>query len=203
MTFMTLTPVLSQRIARRLDWPIRGAADQSRGFTAVELMVVVAIMAVLAALAAPSFQPLIEKWRVNDAREAMASTLFVARSEAIKRGGRVVLQKEPLGANCPHHTNTVQEWSCGWTVYFDANGNSTFDTGDTLLRTFPAPKSLNVMNKASVARFTFDRWGTSGGAGLGFTLSPDPAGISSPATTTLCMTNGGRTRYLAGDATCG
>ena len=45
------------------------------GFTAIELMVVVSIVAVLAALAAPSFTPLIESWRVREATEQLQSTL--------------------------------------------------------------------------------------------------------------------------------
>ena len=43
--------------------------DQA-GFTAIELLVVVAIVAILTALAAPSFTPLIERWRVRQARES-------------------------------------------------------------------------------------------------------------------------------------
>ena len=60
------------------------------GFTAIELMVVLAILAVLAALAAPSFNPLIERWRVRQATEALQSTLYFARSEAIRDRKSVV-----------------------------------------------------------------------------------------------------------------
>jgi type IV fimbrial biogenesis protein FimT len=59
----------------------------SRGFTAIELMVTVAILAVLAGIAAPSFNPIIERWRVRQVSEELQSTLYFARSEAVKRGG--------------------------------------------------------------------------------------------------------------------
>ena len=62
-----------------------------QGFTAIELMVVVSIVAILAALAAPSFTPLIERWRVRSAIEHLTSTLYFARSEAIKRGGGITI----------------------------------------------------------------------------------------------------------------
>lgn len=58
----------------------------ARGFTAIELLVTIAILAVLAALAAPSFTPSLERWRVMQATEQLKSTLYFARSEAIKQG---------------------------------------------------------------------------------------------------------------------
>ncbi|MBP6653225.1 MAG: prepilin-type N-terminal cleavage/methylation domain-containing protein, partial [Xylophilus sp.] len=60
-----------------------------KGFTLLEVMVVVSILAVLAALAAPSFTPMIERWRVRQAVEATTSMLYYARSEGVKRGGNV------------------------------------------------------------------------------------------------------------------
>jgi type IV fimbrial biogenesis protein FimT len=63
-------------------------------------MVVVAIIAVLAALAGPSFTPLIERWRVRDAAETLTSSIYYARSEAIKRGGNIIIIKNPNSGAC-------------------------------------------------------------------------------------------------------
>ena len=73
----------------------------NQGFTTIELMTVVAIMAILVALAAPSFNGLIERWRVRDTAEAITSTMYYARSEAIKRGGGVTI-------------NATGGWNTGW-----------------------------------------------------------------------------------------
>lgn len=90
-----------------------------RGVTAIELMVVVAIVAILAALAAPSFTPIIESWRVRSSSDAFQSAIFLARAEAIKRGGDVILERKASGDNC---TSTgVNDWTCGWVLFHDTN----------------------------------------------------------------------------------
>ena len=57
---------------------------QSKGFTIVELMIVVIIVAILASLAIPSFQSMIERRRLIGAAEAVYSDLQFAKSEALK-----------------------------------------------------------------------------------------------------------------------
>lgn len=74
------------------------------GFTLIELMVTVAMLAVLAALATPSFRELIEAQRLRDTAFGLVSDLTLARSEAIKRGGNVALRP------------VANAWAGGWTV---------------------------------------------------------------------------------------
>ena len=86
---------------------------KARGFTLIETMVVTAIVAVLAALAAPSFGTTIDRWRVRQAVESMTSTLYYARSEAIKRQTRVVLCPSDDGRVCA----AGGRWEGGWIVF--------------------------------------------------------------------------------------
>jgi len=68
----------------------------TRGFSLVELAVVVTVLAILASLAVPSFRELIAAQRVRAAASALYESLLLARSEAIKRNSAVTLSAESL-----------------------------------------------------------------------------------------------------------
>ena len=167
------------------------------GFTAVELLVTVSVLAVLAALAGPSFKPLIDRWRVRDALEAMQSTLYLARSEAIKRGGLVAIQKLPKTTPGCTLANTTEEWGCGWFVFVDENNDGKWQATEERLRTVAAPANTNVIHKGGGQSIKVDRYGMMNGLNAkGFIFSPEPEGISSSATQGLCMSSGGRIRVI-------
>jgi type IV fimbrial biogenesis protein FimT len=163
------------------------------GFTAIELMVVVAIVAVLAALAAPSFTPLMERWRIRQSVDGLQSALYYARSEAIKRGGNVTIRKEASGANgCPLALN-ITDWDCGWFVFVDTNGNGALNAGEEVLQRFATPPKVQITRSASSEWIRFDRWGRAN-APFGFSLVPLDKSTSNPASRGLCMSSGGRIR---------
>ncbi len=100
----------------------RGASLASRpsGFSLIELMVTVAVVAILAALAAPSFRAQTDSARLTAHASSLLSSLLLARTEAIKRNGRVVLCKSADGATC----SSSGDWQQGWIVFVDANNNA-------------------------------------------------------------------------------
>ena len=163
----------------------------ARGFTAIELMVVVSILAVLAALAAPSFTPLIERWRVRQTVEGLQSTLFYARSEAIKRGGNVVVQKN----SCPEVSDDG-DWDCGWYVCDDTNNDNTCNVSEPVLQQFDTPNRIRVSRSDSGgAAITLNRWGLPT-QGIGVSIVPKDKSTSDQAARGLCMSTGGRIRTL-------
>jgi len=111
----------------------RSYAMRSRGFTLVELVVTIAVLAIVLAIAAPSFQGMIERWRARQAAESLSSTLYYARSEAIRRGGNVTVGG--LGG----------DWNSGWVV----------TDGGNVLQQYETPGNLTI-NAADIA---FNRWG--------------------------------------------
>lgn len=168
---------------------------RKNGFTAIELLVVIAILGTLAALAAPSFTPLIESWRVRQATEQLQSTLSFARSEAIKRGGRIVIQKIPnISGGCTSSGNAA--WDCGWYVCEDTNGNGACNTAEPVLQRYETPPRVQVTRTSSGVSIAFNRWGLVNGTWIGFSLVPYDKSTTHPGARGVCMSSGGRIRVL-------
>ena len=90
---------------------MRAVASRARGFTLIELLVVVGVMAVLMAVAVPSFSAS----RLNSQLRASANGLLasanLARGEAIKRGGNVRMCVSANGTSCG-----TGNWRQGWII---------------------------------------------------------------------------------------
>lgn len=71
---------------------------QQRGFTLIELMVVIAVVATLVMLVAPSFKRMIDTQRVRSVNAALVTDLQFARSEAASRNRRVFLRFDNTGS---------------------------------------------------------------------------------------------------------
>ena len=99
------------------------------GTTLVELLVVLAIAAIVLSMSAPSFHSLIASMRLKAVSELMVAHLHFARSEAIKRNARVVLCKSTDGKQCV----SMGGWEQGWIVFHDANDNAQVDSQETIL----------------------------------------------------------------------
>jgi len=74
---------------------------KSRGFTLIELMVTIAVMAVVASIAAPSFSDMLKSYKLNQSTEQMMQALKEGRSRAAAARAMVVI--------CPNKNSTGQE----------------------------------------------------------------------------------------------
>lgn len=169
--------------------PRTTAYRQAHGFTLIEAMVVVAIIAILLALAGPSFTPLIERWRVRSAAEDLTATLYLARSEGIKRGGGITI-------------DATGGWGQGWKVT-NTQGGATTD-----LQVSAAPNKVTVTQSSDKDKLYVDRWGmlseTSGGAptAMSLLLYPDGKSTTDISAIRLCVAGGGRIAQMKQGAAC-
>lgn len=111
----------------------------SKGFTLVELMITISIASILLAVAVPSYQSIMRESRLTTQANELMTALHYARSEAVKRGVRVTLCKSADGATC-----NGDSWKDGWIIFSDANPAGAVDTGDEVLRVFPALKGSTL-----------------------------------------------------------
>ena len=118
------------------------------GFTLLELMITIAIAAVLAGIAIPSFKSSISSNRLTTNANELVTALNLARSEAVKRGQQVVVRRN--GTN----------WENGWTVFVDIDRSTSakenvFNAGaDVELRAYSGlPNSLTLRANANFADF--------------------------------------------------
>ncbi|WP_159911121.1 GspH/FimT family pseudopilin [Pantoea sp. 18069] len=170
---------------------------RAHGFTVIELLVVVSMLGILMAIALPSFKLLIDRWRVQQAVDSLRSTMFYARSEAIRRGGDVFVEKFPGTTPGCTLAASATDWDCGWVVFIDANNNQRWEAGEEIQRFAPSP-SLTVTRSTASATIAIDRWGMiDGGDSVGFTIAPHPAGSNPTASKKVCIAASGRMQVEA------
>lgn len=84
----------------------------NRGFTLIELMVTIAVLAIVIAIAAPSFTSVIQSNRTTALHHEILGALQLARSEAVKRRSDVIVCRSEDRVNCANGA----DWTVGWIV---------------------------------------------------------------------------------------
>ncbi len=125
---------------------MHGLPRRSGGFTLVELMVTILIVAVLAAIALPSFRNVIQRNRVAAASNDLLASLSYARNTAITRGQLVSMCPSADGSSC---TSAGQAFEPGWIVYTypagAASANKAYVAASaTLLRATGARAGVSI-----------------------------------------------------------
>ena len=107
----------------------------TRGFTIIELMVTIAVLAVALAIAVPSYTNMLINNRMASKTNEFVASLHYARSEAVKRGANVRTCASTDGVTCA----TTGDWDQGWIVLVEATSTvltvyPPLSHGDTLVK---------------------------------------------------------------------
>jgi type IV fimbrial biogenesis protein FimT len=136
---------------------IRFESARHTGFTLIEMMMVLAISAILLTVAVPSFVSMTKNNKLTSHVNTLVSHVHFARSEASKRGTRIILcRTADATASSPTCGGTAHTWSNGWLVFAlgDTTGRPTpylYDnTKDTLLILGEARAGVNVKTNGAV-----------------------------------------------------
>ncbi len=104
---------------------------RSRGLTLIELLVTLAVLVILLTVAVPGMRNFIKNNRLTAAANGLATTMALARSEAVRRGRPVTVCASAGGTACDGAA-----WADGWIVFVDQGTPGTVDGSDEIVRVF-------------------------------------------------------------------
>jgi type IV fimbrial biogenesis protein FimT len=139
---------MPQRTARH------AGQGRTRGFTLIELVTTITVMAVLATLAIPSFSQFIMNQRIRNAAYDLMNALTQARSEAIRRNTKVDLKR----------ATSTQPWDKGYNVLVSGGATALLDQ--------QAYASLSITDSSDLAAITYGKDGRSLTSGTVFKIAP-------------------------------
>jgi type IV fimbrial biogenesis protein FimT len=104
------------------------------GFTLIELIITVSVLALLGSLALPGFSAILKNNAMTASANEIVMGFTLARSEALKRQAPVTIcWTNDANAEAPDCGNGAG-WHEGWIIFVDADGNAARDSGEAVVR---------------------------------------------------------------------
>ncbi|RYD15040.1 MAG: prepilin-type N-terminal cleavage/methylation domain-containing protein [Lysobacteraceae bacterium] len=160
-----------------------------RGFTLVELLMVLAIVAVLSTLAAPAFGSFIGRTQARTARNVLETSLNQARIAAVNHGGHVVVCPSLDAEHCARTTT----WHQGWILYVDLDHDRVRADHEPLLAVGQVHAS-GVAIVSSSGRVVLDYRPDGSAAGTNLTLTICDRRSGASGASTVVVSPSGRVR---------
>lgn len=140
-----------------------------KGFSLIELIVTLAIAAIVLSIAIPSYQSTVRNNQRTTAINELANALQLARSTAISRRVTVtVCKSNTITAATPtcRTGGSSGDWSQGWIIFTDADESLSINGTDTLLRVHDAlPGNITFIGNTNVVnRVSFSPQGLARGS---------------------------------------
>lgn len=163
-------------------------SDQ-KGFTLIEMLVSLVVLAILLSIGVPSFQSLVAQNRATSAANELQSALHLARSTALAQSRPVTVCAANFAVS-PPACRTDEDWSEGWMVLQDGQTQPLRERG-------ALSPSVTL---TGAPRRVYSSTGTLlGQTNIDFSLSVDSA---TDATRRICLFMSGRSEIVSGDAPC-
>lgn len=159
--------------------------SRGKGFTLIELMVVISLVAILLALGLPSFQSTIRSNRLATQTNQLIASIALTRSEALRtsRGA----------AMCPSTNGTAcgGTWSNGWLIWADVDGDATIDGSEPIVRYVQGNSTIGLTSSDGDVAIAFNGRGGAVSPPT-FTLRPTTCPASTLLVNTLTMNGSGQ-----------
>lgn len=126
-----------------------------RGFTIIELMMALLVLALLITVAVPSFGSFINNNRITSQANNFHAALLYARSEAVKRNRAVFMCWSGDSTAASPCGNSGTGWSDGWVMYADEDQDGAFDAGE-IIRSHDGLSGGSTLTEAgTIASFSY------------------------------------------------
>ena len=196
-------------LARRRPAARRAVAARAGGFSLIELLVTVAVAAIALGIGVPSMLRWNARHVIAAQADEMRDALRGARSEAMKRGGPVIVCRTEASSagGCAQGGGDWQTWM----VFADANRSGGYEPGEPVINAHTQP-SRRLDARAEVASVRFEPTGIAlsspGGGNVVFLLSP--ADMAAGATAAgdraaqrqVCLSARGDVAVVDGNGAC-
>ena len=190
---MKPTPVAATALAARRH-------RRTAGFTLVELMVTIAVAAIVVALGVPSFLRTLARHTIASQAEELQDAVRIGRNEAMKRSGPVVLCRTEE-SNPSHCAGSGGSWQT-WVLFTDAARSGAFAAGDAVLRQRQEASRRTTVT-ADAASIRFEATGIAhADTGSAVFLLGERGATDRAQQRQVCVNPRGEVAIVVGDATC-
>ena len=187
---MPALPLFARRPAR-----LASPRANVRGFTLVELAVVLAIVAILLRLAAPGLSRGTAARSLAAQASEFRAALRFARAQALARGAAVTIcALAPEASEPACQRARLADWRAGWLGFADRDRRGTPNPHEPLLRVQqPLQRSGGVAGTRASISFTAAGYATDAASRYVFS-APAAAVLDAPPALTVCVSKQGRPR---------
>ena len=177
---------------------LRAHRRPARGFTLIELAIVLAIVAILLRVAAPGMSRTVAARALDAQSSEFMAALRFARATAMQRGMAVTIcASAPGGSPLACQGPSAADWRGGWIVFADPGRRGVPDAGTPLLR-IQQPLQHSGGVAGTRGRISFTAAGFSTDASSHFLFSPPAeAVLDAPPAVMVCVSKQGRPRLAA------